>query len=318
MNSSSSGEKDRNTGSDSGSLMLRSTPTGVARMRNALSVDVEEHFQVSAFSKVVKAEDWPVYESRVVLNTRRILDILAQHSVQATFFFVGWVAERHPDLVRQVHAEGHEIATHGYAHQLVTGQTPEQLAQDIGRSLDILEDIVGEKVVGYRAPSYSITPQTAWALDILPSFGLRYDSSIFPIRHDLGGFPGSRRHPYQVNKDLWEFPLTTYQLWRWTLPVAGGGYLRLYPYSLTRWAIRQVNDDGVPAVVYVHPWEFDPDQPRINGASLLSRLRHYQNLNRTSEKLGSLCRDFEFGPLDTVLEDWIALHERDEADNGND
>jgi polysaccharide deacetylase family protein (PEP-CTERM system associated) len=286
-------------------------------MRNALSIDVEEHFQVSAFSNVVRAEDWSAYESRVVQNTRQILDILAQHSLKATFFFVGWVAEQHPELVRQVDADGHEIATHGYAHQLVTAQTPKQLAQDIRRSLHILEDIVGQKVVGYRAPSYSITPKTAWALDILPSFGLRYDSSIFPIHHDLGGFPGSRRHPYQISKELWEFPLTTCRLWRWTFPVAGGGYLRLYPYPLTRWAIRQVNDEGIPAVVYVHPWEFDPDQPRIGGASLLSRLRHYQNLNRTSARLSSLCRDFEFGPLKTVLEDWIALHEHGEKDNSD-
>ncbi|MBN1136103.1 MAG: DUF3473 domain-containing protein [Anaerolineae bacterium] len=278
-------------------------------MLNALSVDVEEHFQVSAFARAVRAEDWCAYESRVVQNTQQILDILAQHRLKATFFFVGWVAEQHPDLVRQVDSDGHEIATHGYAHRLVTNQTPEELAHDIKRSLDILEDIVGRKIVGYRAPSYSITPKTAWALDILSSFGLEYDSSIFPIHHDLGGFPGAPRHPYQIKKDLWEFPLTTCRLWKWSLPVGGGGYLRLYPYPLTRWAIRQVNKDGIPAIVYVHPWEFDPDQPRIAGVSLRSRLRHYQNLNKTATKLSLLCRDFEFGPLKEVLEDWIAAHE---------
>lgn len=287
---------------------------GVIKVRNALSVDVEEHFQVSAFAKVVRVEDWPACESRVVQNTRQILDILARHDLKATFFFVGWVAEQHPDLVRQVDSEGHEIATHGYAHQLVTGQTPEQLARDIRHSLDILENIVGRKVVGYRAPSYSITPKTAWALDTLASLGLKYDSSMFPIHHDLGGFPGSPRHPYQINEDLWEFPLTTCRLWKWSLPIGGGGYLRLYPYPLTRWAMRQVNDEGIPAVVYVHPWEFDPDQPRIVGASPLGRLRHYQNLNRTAARLNSLCRDFDFGPLKTVLEDWIAVHERGEKD----
>ena len=289
----------------------------MGKIRNGLSVDVEEHFQVSAFSNVVRVEDWSGYESRVVRNTNRILRLLADHGLQATFFFVGWVAEQHPDLVRQVHADGHEIASHGHGHQLITSQTPEQLAQDIGRSLDILEGIVGEKVLGYRAPSYSITPATAWALDILTSFGLRYDSSMFPILHDLGGFPGSPRHPYPINEDLWELPLTTFRLWKWNLPVGGGGYLRLYPYLFTRWAVRQVNNEGIPATVYVHPWEFDPDQPRIDAASFPSRLRHYQNLNKSSARLSSLCKDFEFAPLKVVLEDWIAQHENREKDDGD-
>lgn len=283
-------------------------------MLNALSVDVEEHFQVSAFSQVVDVRQWPDLDSRVEQNTRTILDLLDELGLKATFFFLGWVAERHPALVRCVHSEGHEIATHGYAHQLVTGQTPETFLYDVQRSLSVLEGLVGEKVWGYRAPSYSITPKTAWALDILRELGLRYDSSLFPIVHDLGGFPGSPRHPYPIQDGFWEFPLTTYRVWRWNLPVAGGGYLRLYPYPVTQWAIKRVNAQGIPVMTYVHPWEFDPHQPRIKGAPLLSRFRHYQNLNKTRDRLRSLCTDFSYAPIKTVLEGWMAGHSQPRGD----
>lgn len=275
-------------------------------MLNALSIDVEEHFQVSAFARVVDPGHWSAFESRVSKNTMTILDILRERDLKATFFFLGWVAEQRPDLVRRVHAEGHEIASHGYAHQLVTGQTPETFRLDVRRSLLVLEDLVGEKVVGYRAPSYSITPRTAWALDVLRELGLRYDSSLFPITHDLGGFPASPRHPFPIHDGFWEFPLTTCRLWRWNLPVAGGGYLRLLPYPFTRWAIKQVNAEKTPVMTYVHPWEFDPGQPRIEGAPLLSRFRHYQNLAKTRGRLTSLCAEFEFAPVKTVLEGWMA------------
>ena len=275
-------------------------------MLNALSVDVEDYYQVSAFAKTVRVEDWPRFESRVVQNTDRILAILAEYRLKATFFILGQVAECYPDLVRGVHAEGHEIATHGYGHQLISLQQPAEFRQDLQRSLQVLEDIIGEKVWGYRAPSYSITPQTAWALDILQGLGLRYDSSLFPIHHDLGGFPSSPRRPFQIKEDFWEFPLTTWRIWRWSIPVAGGGYLRLYPYCFTRWAIGRVNQEGIPAVVYVHPWEFDPDQPRIKGAPLWSRFRHYQNLDKTEKRFRALCRDFEFASMGEVLRNWIA------------
>ena len=250
--------------------------------------------------------DWPDYETRVVQNTERILGILAEHTLQATFFFLGWVAQRHPYLVQRVRKEGHEIATHGYSHRLISEQGPEEFRRDVERSLHVLEEITGERVLGYRAPSYSVTPQTAWALDVLQGLGLKYDSSLFPINHDLGGYPGSPRHPYQVQEGFWEFPLTTWRFWKWNVPVGGGGYLRLYPYCLTRKAVRSVNEDGIPAVIYVHPWEFDPDQPRIGGARLLSRIRHYQNLDKTEGRFRSLCTDFDLAPLEEVLRSWTA------------
>lgn len=283
-------------------------------MLNALSIDVEEYFQVSAFARVVDPEHWSGLESRVLRNTMTILDILGERDLKATFFFLGWVAEHCPELVRRVHAGGHEIATHGYGHQLITRQTPETFQADVKRSLVILEDLVGERVMGYRAPSYSITPQTAWALDVLRELGLDYDSSLFPITHDLGGFPACPRHPFPLHDGFWEFPLTTWRIWRWNLPIAGGGYLRLYPYSFTKWAINRVNAENAPAMTYVHPWEFDPGQPRIQGAPLLSRFRHYQNLNKTRGRLQSLCADFRFAPIRTVLEGWKAGHIGDGSD----
>jgi len=277
-------------------------------MLNAITVDVEDYFQVAAFSEVVCPDDWPTFECRVVQNTDQILGILKEYNTKATFFFLGWVAERYPCLVRRVHAEGHEIATHGYAHQLVSKQTPQEFRRDIEHSVHLLEDIIGEKIRGYRAPSYSITPKTAWALDVLQDLGLRYDSSLFPIHHDLGGFPGTPRYPYQIHEGFWEFPLTTWRFWRWNAPIAGGGYLRLYPYCFTRWAVKKINDKGLPAVIYIHPWELDPSQPRIEGSSLPSRFRHYQNLDKTAKKFRSLCRDFELAPIGEVLQGWKSQH----------
>jgi polysaccharide deacetylase family protein (PEP-CTERM system associated) len=273
---------------------------------NALSVDVEDYFHVSAFEGQISPSDWPTFESRVARNTDRILALLDRYQVSATFFFLGWIAEQQPALVRRVQAAGHEIATHGYAHRLVTGQTPDEFRRDVQRSLDVLQEVVGTRVLGYRAPSYSITPATAWALQVLRELGLHYDSSLYPIRHDLGGFPVAPRHPHRIADGLWEVPLTTWCLGRWTVPVAGGGYLRFYPYLFTRWAVRQVNDEGLPAVVYVHPWELDPHQPRIGVGSLRSRLRHYQNLGKTEQRLESLCRDFRFSTIHSLLDRWAA------------
>jgi polysaccharide deacetylase family protein (PEP-CTERM system associated) len=230
--------------------------------------------------------------------------MLTKHGVRCTFFFLGWVAERQPHLVRQVCAAGHEVATHGYGHKLIWEQTQDEFREDVARSLRVLEDAVGERILGYRAPSFSVTPRTAWALDVLRELGLRYDSSIFPIHHDLGGVPDAPRHPYLVRDDLWEIPPATWRVWRWNLPVAGGGYLRLYPYHFTSWAVRRINREGLPVVVYVHPWELDPDQPRIEGATFLSRFRHYQNLGRTETRLKALFRDFQFAPIRDVLANW--------------
>jgi polysaccharide deacetylase family protein (PEP-CTERM system associated) len=275
-------------------------------MQNALSVDVEDYFQVSAFAAVVDSEEWSGFEARVVQSTHRILDILAEYRLHATFFVVGWVAEQHPHLVQRIHAQGHEIASHGHAHQLISRQSPEQFKQDVEQSLHALEDITGSKILGYRAPSYSITPETVWAFDILHELGFKYDSSVFPIHHDLGGFPGAPRHPYQIREGFWEFPLATWRIGRWGVPILGGGYLRLYPYRLTRWFTRKVNEEGIPAVVYVHPWEFDIDQPRIERVSFLSRFRHYQNLDKTEGRLRALCQDFDLAPIREALQNWLS------------
>lgn len=269
-------------------------------MINALSVDVEDYYQVSAFRSIVKFTDWSRYESRLASNIDKLLTILAEEGVRATFFILGWVAENYPEIVRRIRAAGHEIASHGYAHRLVYEQKPDEFLSDFKKSLDITERITGNKILGFRAASFSITKETLWALDILKQQGLKYDSSIFPIVHDLYGIPDAPRYPYRVSEDFWEFPMSTVQIMGRNLPLGGGGYLRLYPYCLTRWGIRRINREGKPAIVYLHPWELDPHQPRIEG-SFFSKLRHYQNLRRTEGILRSLCRDFKFATVREVL-----------------
>ncbi len=273
---------------------------------NAMTVDVEDYFQVSAFETVVSRDRWNDLPSRVVPNTERLLGILAEHEVHATFFVLGWVADRFPSLLSRITDLGHEVASHGYWHQLVYSQSPRAFREDIRRSKDVLEAATGQRVEGYRAPSFSITSQSLWALDILIEEGFRYDASIFPIRHDRYGIPDSPRHPYvlpRASGSLVEVPGSTARLGAMNLPVAGGGYFRLLPYAWTRWGIARLNArERRPAVFYLHPWEVDPDQPRLQ-ASRLSRFRHYRNLRETEPRLRRLLREFQFAPLRRVLAD---------------
>ena len=271
---------------------------------NAMTVDVEEHFQVSAFDRVIPRAAWESFESRVERNTHRLLDLFDEFGVKATFFVLGWVARQRPSLVREIDRRGHEIASHGYGHCLVYHLSAAEFAEDVRRAKAVLEDASGRSVVGYRAPSYSITPRSLWALDVLAQAGYEYDSSIFPIRHDRYGFPGAPRFPYRVcgrPRTIVEIPPSTVHVGGLTLPAAGGGYFRLLPYAWTRWGLSRINtQEGRPAVFYLHPWEIDPDQPRIR-AGLIGRLRHYTNLRRTEARLRRLLREFRFGPINRLI-----------------
>jgi polysaccharide deacetylase family protein (PEP-CTERM system associated) len=270
---------------------------------NALTIDVEEHFQVHAFEKVVDRSAWDHHPSRVVANTQRILRLLAEYDVRATFFVLGWVADRHPDLVKEIALKGHEVATHGYWHELVYRQTPAEFAADLCRSLEAIgRAYTGLQPVGYRAPAFSITRQSLWALDILREHSIIYDSSIFPLAaHDRYGISNANRFANNTGGGLWEFPISTIRLGQQNWPVAGGGYFRLFPLWITRRAIRHLNAQGEPAVVYLHPWEFDPDQPRMRNAPLLSRFRHYVNLDKTESRLLALLNEFKFAPMREVF-----------------
>ena len=268
-------------------------------MLNALTIDVEEHFQVHAFEQVIRRADWDGYPSRVVANTRRVLRLLADRGVRATFFVLGWVAERHPELVREIAAAGHEIGTHGYWHELIYRQTADEFAADLRRSIQAIERASqGVRPAGYRAPAFSVTRQSLWALDVMREHGIQYDSSIFPLAaHDRYGINSADRFANKVRDDLWEFPVSTVRLGRQNWPVAGGGYFRLFPLWITRQAIRRINAEGRPAVVYLHPWEFDPEQPRVAKAPPLSRFRHYVNLGKTESRLRALLQEFQFGTM---------------------
>jgi polysaccharide deacetylase family protein (PEP-CTERM system associated) len=272
---------------------------------NAMSIDVEDYFQVSAFDRVVQRSLWDRMESRVVANTDRLLAMFDEFSVKSTFFVLGWVAERHPDLVRRIAASGHEVASHGYGHRLIYEQTPADFREDVRRAKRLLEDIAGAGVDGYRAPSYSVTAQSLWALDVLIEEGHTYDSSIFPIRHDRYGMPDAPRHPHVISRaagQLAEAPPSTVRWASMNLPVAGGGYFRLLPYWWTKWGIARINrTENLPAIFYLHPWEVDPDQPRLP-ATGLSRFRHYRHLGKTEARLRRLMTDFRFAPVRTILE----------------
>jgi polysaccharide deacetylase family protein (PEP-CTERM system associated) len=269
-----------------------------------MTVDVEDYFHVSVFDGVVPRSAWSTLESRVVANTDRLLTLFAEHSVRGTFFVLGWVADRHPDLVARIAAAGHEIASHGYGHRLVYDQTPKAFRADVRRSKELLEQASGQVVRGYRAPSYSIVPRSLWALDVLIEEGFEYDASIFPIRHDRYGIPVSARHPYVVERRrgrIVEAPASTARVGPANLPIAGGGYFRLLPYRWTRWGIGRVNRaEHRPVIFYLHPWEIDPDQPRLR-AGLVSRFRHYRNLRETEARLKQLLADFAWGPLSAML-----------------
>ena len=275
-------------------------------MRNALTVDVEDYFHVAAFARQIDPATWDSFSLRVEYNTQRLLDLFAEREVRATFFVLGWVAEHCPGLVRAIAEQGHEVACHGYSHQLIYEQTPAVFREETIRAKVCLEDHAQRPVLGYRAASYSITKRSLWALDILAELGFAYDSSIFPVHHDRYGIPGSPRWPYRIDTDggsLIEFPPSTLAVGGCRLPVAGGGYFRIYPYQLTRFALSRINRiEGQPFIFYLHPWEIDPRQPRIH-AGWLSTFRHYTNLSRCEERLRHLLRDFQFAPARDVLKD---------------
>lgn len=269
-----------------------------------MTVDVEDYFQVSAFDETVPRAHWETLESRVCRNTDRLLALFEAAQVRGTFFILGWVAERFPALVRRIAEQGHEIGSHGYGHRLVYSQTPEEFREDIRRSRAVIADAASTSIHGYRAPSFSITVRSLWALDILREEGFAYDASIFPIHHDRYGIPSSPRQFHELETSagkIWECPGSTVRVGGTNLPVAGGGYFRLLPYAWTRWGISRVNSrEQLPAIFYLHPWEIDPDQPRLR-ASRLSRLRHYRNLRKTEGRLKRLLSDFRFAPLVDVL-----------------
>lgn len=273
-------------------------------IQNALTVDVEDYFHVSAFAKSIEQKDWDKHPLRVENNTRRLMDLFDGCDVKATFFVLGWVAERKPGLVKEIAERGHEVACHGFSHQLVYNQSPEVFRDETLRSKHLLEDIAQSPVRGYRAASYSITSRSLWALDILAEAGFEYDSSIFPVRHDRYGIPDAPEFPHHMQtpngSSLVEFPLSTARLLKYRLPVAGGGYFRLYPYAVTRAGLSQINRRQQPFIFYLHPWEVDPDQPKIS-ASWFSRFRHYNNLDKCETRLRHLLSDFEFGTAVNVL-----------------
>lgn len=273
------------------------------RLVNAMTVDVEDYFQVSAFEPVVRREDWDRHEWRVERNTERILEMFAAHGVHATFFMLGCVAERHPALVRRIVAQGHELASHGFQHVRVTQQNPVEFRADVERTKKLLEDVAGCAVNGYRAASYSIGANNLWALDVLREAGHMYSSSIYPIRHDLYGMPQAPRFAFHHKDDsVLEIPVTTVALFGRKFPCGGGGYFRLFPYRLSRWALARVNEhDGEPCVFYFHPWEIDPGQPRPSNLSAKTRFRHYLNLNRMERRLERLLTDFRWGRMDQVF-----------------
>ncbi len=276
---------------------------------NALTFDVEDFFHVHGFADVISRSQWDDFPRRVADSTRLILRRLSQFDVRATFFVLGWVADREPDLIREIADNGHELACHGYWHRAVFDQTPDEFMDDVEQSLAAIRKAVpGSVVLGYRAPTFSIVARSLWALDILEKLGLRYDSSIFPCRgHDRYGVPDGCRTAHRVREHLWEIPLSTYRLFRVNLPVAGGGYFRLYPSFLTRLAIRRLNASGIPAVVYLHPWEFDVDQPVVTQAGRQSRFRHYVNIGKTERRFCRLLRDFHFAPICDVFASELAL-----------
>jgi polysaccharide deacetylase family protein (PEP-CTERM system associated) len=276
-------------------------------LRNAMTIDVEDYFHVAALASVISRADWAGMEYRAEANTHKLLDLFAEKGVQATFFILGWVAKRSPALIRSIHAAGHEIACHGMSHELVYEQTREQFEIETRESKALLEDITGAPVHGYRAASWSITRQSLWALDVVHDLGFQYDSSIFPIRHDLYGIPDAPKRPGLMRtpdgRQIVEFPPSTATMFGVRVPVAGGGYFRLLPYWFTQRGLRQINQrDGQAFIFYLHPWEVDPEQPRVR-AGPLSRFRHYTNLRKTQQRLRRLLDEFQFTTARNVLAD---------------
>ncbi|MEO5821849.1 MAG: XrtA system polysaccharide deacetylase [Vicinamibacteraceae bacterium] len=274
-----------------------------SRPVHVMTIDVEDYFHVNAFARVVSPSDWPNHESRVVRNTERLLDLFAEYRAHATFFVLGWVAERHPDLVARIAREGHEVASHSYWHRLVYDLKPEEFRDDLRRARDVIESAAGVRVRGFRAPSWSIVERSLWALDVLAEEGYDYDASIFPIHHDVYGIPDAPRHPHVIHRSgssIIELPGCTASIGSARVPI-GGGYFRLVPYAVTSWAIRRyAAAEQQPAIFYLHPWEIDPDHPRLPGP-LKSRLRHYNQLGRTQPRLRRLLQEFSWNSVANTL-----------------
>ncbi len=277
------------------------------RPLNAVSVDVEDNFQVAALAPAIPVESWPTRELRVEANTEVILELCAEKGIRGTFFILGWVAEKSPQLVKRIAAAGHEIACHGYSHQLIYRQTQDVFRQETFRAKRFLEDTIGKEVTGYRAASFSITRDSLWALDTLIDAGFEYDSSVFPIHHDRYGIPGASPEPERIaapsKRTLVEFPMSAAKFFGVQVPVSGGGYFRILPYWVTRAGLKQINEQaGRPFTFYLHPWEVDPDQPRVKNISAFSRFRHYTNLDKCESRLRRVLSDFSFGTMREVLE----------------
>ncbi|MES2298310.1 MAG: XrtA system polysaccharide deacetylase [Pseudomonadota bacterium] len=273
-------------------------------LENGMTVDVEDYFQVSAFAPHIARCEWHRLPCRVERNVDTILALLARHRVHATFFTLGWIARRYPALVRAIVAGGHELASHGYAHRRATEQTQAAFRDDVRTSKRVLEDLGGCAVLGYRAPSFSIGPANPWTRELLQQAGYRYSSSVYPIEHDHYGAPDAPRFAHHPGgpHGLLELPISTVRLWRRNLPAGGGGYFRLYPYALSRWALRRINAvDGQAGIFYFHPWELDPGQPRQQGLDMKTHLRHYLNLGRMEQRIERLARDFRWNRLDRVF-----------------
>ncbi|WP_300086831.1 XrtA system polysaccharide deacetylase [uncultured Nitrosomonas sp.] len=271
---------------------------------NALTIDVEDYFQVSAFAQHIPRSSWDGLSCRVERNIDRILVLLDAHEIKATFFTLGWIAERYPSMVKKIVENGHELASHGYAHHRVTELSREQFYDDITRSKSLLEEIGGQSVLGYRAPSFSINGNNLWAMECLEEAGYRYSSSIYPVKHDHYGMPDAPRFAFnpENTRGILELPVTTVRLFGRNIPAGGGGYFRLWPYAISRWFLQRVNRiDQQPAIFYFHPWEIDPDQPRQAGISLKTHFRHYLNLGRMEKRLGTLARHFKWDRMDRVF-----------------
>nr|WP_314542790.1 XrtA system polysaccharide deacetylase [uncultured Massilia sp.] len=285
-------------------LAARPAPAPGERIRNAMTCDVEDYFQVSAFAPYIDRASWPSRECRVEANMDRILALFDRHGVRATFFTLGWIAERYPNVVKRIVAGGHELASHGYGHLRASDQTRAEFANDIRSAKALLEDIGGQEVLGYRAPSFSIDRDNLWALDELLDAGYRYSSSIYPVVHDHYGMPEAPRFAFYPNgtDGLLEVPITTVNMMGRNLPAGGGGYFRLLPYALSRWMMAKVNqDDRQPALFYFHPWEIDTQQPRPQGVGAKSRFRHYVNIGRMEARIEALARDFAWDRMDRIF-----------------
>ena len=280
----------------------RRRPFPVDPVVNALTIDVEDYFQVSAFAPHISRDEWDTMECRVEQNIERILSLLRDTGATATFFTLGWIAQRYPEMLKRIASDGHELASHGFSHRRASEQSPEQFLADIRLAKAVIEDVSGHHVRGYRAPSFSIGASNTWAFDAIAEAGYHYSSSIYPIRHDHYGMPDAPRFAYEVLPGLIEVPIATVRMLRVNLPAGGGGYFRLLPYALSRWAIARINrNDNRPAMFYFHPWELDPDQPRVYGPGPKTRFRHYVNLRRMAPRLTRLFRDFRWQRADSLF-----------------